>query len=376
MTDHIHHFLVYGMELAVIGVIAITSFGFTSFTGLSADLYKSNSAEVAEALLDAMQNPSASLKQGNIISIRDMDLDVENTFSKWYCTYGAARISPEFFPFIDEKTQQRTRWGNAVDRCKNASETWYKIWITPAQWALVVYDAGWKFWIYGHVGKVLHYDSSMKKIIVRDMARIAKGKMSDRREDLTTAQVKCYIYNKTNTTTPTTPTIPSTTTKPSTPTTPFTPVTPVTPTTPSTPVTPVTPVTPTTPTTQPEVTPQETIDKELTLKLEDLSDIAEHFLTQNDLHIKIISKSPLKLGEVAKVILEITDKNWEKYVWLLPFAFTILSTNDTLQPSISNIKLVNDGKVEISVLAQKAGKAAIVITMDGTKIGEFNIEVK
>lgn len=82
MTDHIHHFLVYGMELAVIGVIAITSFGFTSFTGLSADLYKSNSAEVAEALLDAMQNPSASLKQGNIISIRDMDLDVENTFSK------------------------------------------------------------------------------------------------------------------------------------------------------------------------------------------------------------------------------------------------------------------------------------------------------
>ena len=137
----------------------------------------------------------------------------------------------------------------------------------------------------------------MKKIIVRDMARIAKGKMSDRREDLTTAQVKCYIYNKTNTTTPTTPTIPSTTTKPSTPTTPFTPVTPVT------------PVTPTTPTTQPEVTPQETIDKELTLKLEDLSDIAEHFLTQNDLHIKIISKSPLKLGEVAKVILEITDKN-------------------------------------------------------------------
>lgn len=149
----------------------------------------------------------------------------------------------------------------------------------------------------------------MKKIIVRDMARIAKGKMSDRREDLTTAQVKCYIYNKTNTTTPTTPTIPSTTTKPSTPTTPFTPVTPVTPTTPSTPVTPVTPVTPTTPTTQPEVTPQETIDKELTLKLEDLSDIAEHFLTQNDLHIKIISKSPLKLGEVAKVILEITDKN-------------------------------------------------------------------
>jgi len=33
------------------------------------------------------------------------------------------------------------------------------------------------------------------------MARVARSKMSDRREDLTTAQVKCYIYNnKTNTT--------------------------------------------------------------------------------------------------------------------------------------------------------------------------------
>lgn len=60
----------------------------------------------------------------------------------------------------------------------------------------------------------------------------------------------------------------------------------------------------------------------------------------------------------------------------MPFAFTVLSTNDTLQPDLSNIKIVNDGKVEISVLGQKIGKASIVISMDGTKIGEFSLEVK
>ena len=41
----------------------------------------------------------------------------------------------------------------------------------------------------------MHYDKSLKKLIVRDMARVGRGQMSDRREDLTTANVECYIYN-------------------------------------------------------------------------------------------------------------------------------------------------------------------------------------
>jgi hypothetical protein len=74
--------------------------------------------------------------------------------------------------------------------------------------------------------------------------------------------------------------------------------------------------------------------------------------------------------------LEIKNKNWEPYSGLLPFAFSILSTNNTLQSDISTLKLVNDGKVDISILAKKIGTATIVITMDGTKIGEFVLEVK
>ena len=347
-----------------------------------------------------MENPGASLKAGNIISIWSMDTTVENTFAKGYCTYGAARISPEFFPYIDTQTQQRTWWGNAVDRCKNAAETWYKIWTTPAQWALIVYNAGWKFGSYGHVGKVLHYDTSLKKIIVRDMARVARWSMSDRWEDLTTANVKCYIYNNkattpdkedspevniwivantwtaTNTTVTQHPSAPASSTQPQE----QTPVDPiVTPTTPTekpveTPVVtdPIV-VTPTVPT---EI-PQETINKNIPLKLDTLSDIAEHFMTQNDVSITLVSASPLKIGWSAILTLKIKDKKTgENYSGLLPFAFTILSTNNALQPDISNLKIINNWSVDISIIGQKAWTTSIVITMDGTKIGEFSLTVK
>lgn len=160
------------------------------------------------------------------------------------------------------------------------------------------------------------------------MARVGRGQMSDRREDITTASVKCYIYNsKTDIPEPTpvipepTPVIPVVV-----PVVPITPVTPVVvPTTPTqpvhnapvvTPTTPVVPiVTPTVPVvpvvipTVPVVIPQNSIGKKLDLEFKDLSDIAEHFLTQNDLVFSLVTKSPLRLGEVATLTLEIKDKN-------------------------------------------------------------------
>lgn len=387
---------------------------FANLTGLNQDLYRNNSTEVAEVLLNAMKNPSTSLKQWNIISVRGMDLDVENTFAKWYCTYGAARISPEFFPYIDEATQQRTWWGNAVDRCKNAAETWYKIWLTPTQWAFIIYEAGGRFWSYGHVGKVMHYDRSLKKLIVRDMARVGRGQMSDRREDLTTANVKCYIYNskkdipvdvpevETGTIVP--PVVITTWTSSVTPpvaviiptkpviTQPEQPTDPVvvtpTPIPTPTPIVVEKPEQHTAPTVIPVVIPvvtpvvrpvivQDPLHKWLDLKFEDLSDITQHFMTQNDLTITLVGKSPLKIGESATLTIEIKNKNTgEKYAGLLPFVFNIISTNDILQPSISNIKLINDGSLDITILGQKAWTATIVIIIDDTKIGEFSLEVK
>jgi hypothetical protein len=113
------------------------------------------------------------------------------------------------------------------------------------------------------------------------------------------------------------------------------------------------------------------------LKFEDLSDIIKHFMTQNDLTITLVWKSPLKVGETATLTIEIQNKkSGEKYAGLLPFAFNIISTNDILQPSMSNIKLINNGSLDITILAQKAWKATIVIIIDDTKIGEFSLEVK
>lgn len=389
IANHLHHNIFHGLELLMICFITISSwsFLFANLTGVNEQFYRENSSETATALLTAMQNPKVSLKQWNIISIWSMGLDVENTFAKWYCTYWAARISPEFFPYINETTQQRTRGGNAVDRCKNASDTWYKIWSTPSQWALIIYDAGGRFGSYGHVGKVLHYEKDLKKIIVRDMAWVARGMMSDRREDLTTANVKCYIYNNKTTTPETNETIIPEVTSPEVlpPTKPVvtTPVvtTPVhnagntTPTV-TTPVVPTTPVV--TQPTPPVITiPQSSNNKNISLRLDNLSDIATHFMTQNNLTLTLISKSPLKLGEVATLTIEIKNKTTdEKYSGLLPFAFTILSTNDTIQANISNIKMINNGSIDISLLGQKIWTATIVVSMDGAKIGEFVLDVK
>ncbi|MFA6255910.1 MAG: CHAP domain-containing protein [Candidatus Absconditabacterales bacterium] len=389
-VNHVHYHLFHSLELLVIIAVTISSGSllFANLTGLNENLYRNNDSEVAQQLLNAMQNPASSLKQGNIISIWNMELDVENSFAKGYCTYGAARISPEFFPFIDEKTQQRTWGGNAVDRCKNASDTGYKIGSIPSQGALIIYDAGGRFGSYGHVGKVLHYDNQRSKIIVRDMAWVGRGTMSDRREDLTTANVKCYIYNsKTNTPdpviAPVEPTIPAepilpivhtgTTTPITTPTIPNTPAKVVTPIQPVIPVKPPVIITPTVPV---DIS-QTSINKNIELTFTNLSDIAEHFMTQNDVIITLVSKSPLKLGEVATLTLEIKDKKSGKlYSGLLPFSFTFLSTNDVLQSSITNVQMINNGSVDISILAQKLGMAVIVINMDDTKIGEFSLEVK
>lgn len=174
-------------------------FASFSWTQNSESLYRSNYDEVQRYLQLAIEKPKTSVLKWNVISIRDLDTSVENTFAKWFCTYGAARISPEFFPFISPTQQQRTRGWNAVDRCTNAQVAGYKIWNTPAVGSLVVYNWWWKFWPYWHVSKVLYLNKEIWKVILRDMSRIARFKMTDRRDDINNANFKCFIYNnKTN----------------------------------------------------------------------------------------------------------------------------------------------------------------------------------
>jgi hypothetical protein len=70
---------------------------------------RENTAEVASYLAQAIEKPQNILTQGNLISVWKVPTTVYTSFTTGYCTYGAARISPEFFPYITSSLQQRTR---------------------------------------------------------------------------------------------------------------------------------------------------------------------------------------------------------------------------------------------------------------------------
>jgi hypothetical protein len=50
--------------------------------------------------------------------------------------------------------------------------------------------------VFGHVGKVMYYNAKKNTLIVRDMNRLGKYIMTDRREDANNQYIKCFIYPK------------------------------------------------------------------------------------------------------------------------------------------------------------------------------------
>jgi hypothetical protein len=51
--------------------------------------------------------------------------------------------------------------------------------------------------------------------------------------------------------------------------------------------------------------------------------------------------------------MNITDKiTGQKYEGILPFSFTVLSTNSALRPALSTIKLINNGSIDIPIVGQ------------------------
>ncbi len=120
---HLHHAFLHMGELMIIACISLSGVLFANFSGSLVSIERHSPAEVASSLLQAINNPQSILTNGNLISVRTTDESVYNSFYTGFCTYGAALISPEFFPFTDSKTQQRTRGGNAVNRCENAQAT-------------------------------------------------------------------------------------------------------------------------------------------------------------------------------------------------------------------------------------------------------------
>ncbi|MFA7718045.1 MAG: LysM peptidoglycan-binding domain-containing protein [Candidatus Absconditabacterales bacterium] len=119
---------------------------------------------------------------------------IKNSFYPGYCTWYAAIISPNIFPYTDETNQERTFGGDANQWCSNAKEAGYRIGSKPSAGALIVY--GRLRSAAGHVGKVISYDAAAGTMVVREMNYLGKFVVDERVEDASNSKIKCYIYGK------------------------------------------------------------------------------------------------------------------------------------------------------------------------------------
>ncbi|NOZ45008.1 MAG: CHAP domain-containing protein [bacterium] len=119
---------------------------------------------------------------------------IKNRFYAGHCTWGAAIITPEIFPYVDKTTQVRPFGGNANQWYDNARNAGFSVGKTPRANSLVIYQHGSKWVNAGHVGRVIAYYPEKRQMIVRDMNRKGKFIYTDRRESIDNSNIKGYIY--------------------------------------------------------------------------------------------------------------------------------------------------------------------------------------
>ena len=403
---HIHHTVLHIGELFIIATLGWSSLLFANYNVSYESFHRANMAEVNKYLLSAEK--IGKPEQNNLISTRNIDQSVNNTFAAGYCTYGAARISPEFFP-LSWNTQQRTRGGNAIDRCDNASKAGFKIGSNASVGALVVYNAGNGVSALWHVGKVMYYNNRTNNMIVRDMNRIIKWVMADHRDNTKTANIKCFIYpNKTVQTeipeeitdTPVIETgiiipviktgivspievIPPIIIKPTT----GTVITTGTTTKPE-----IIPETkPTTPIPEENHNAAQNLEQEkpvnetnttietssnIKLNIENISDISKHFMDQYDFTITKTSTANITAWDTITITITAKEKTTNtSYQGILPFSINILTSNNNITASTSRIQMLQWNEFIVSVKAIKSGDASIIFTIDDTKVAQISVKV-
>jgi len=389
LTHKYHHQLTHLWELLLIGWFFAFNLISSGFAANSGTTLLTDHRLVATNLIKAETQGRPLTTDSKIISMRTMDGSVANSFYPWYCTYGAARISPEFFPYSWANTQVRTWWWNAKDRCANAQATGYSIGSTPREGALIVYSKIWSSSLFGHVGKVMYHNASNKTLIVRDMNRVGKFTMTDRREDTSNPNISCYIYNKkaeiltpqdiqqviTVVTTPTNNTtwtlIAANTNNPDIITTIIPPTTNNTTTT--------TNNTNTKPEITPEIIPE--TKQNISLNFNEVSDLGKHFLTQRSIkaEVKTFNQniSTLKIWETATLTLTIKDINTQMgFEWLLDVPFELITSNGNIDTSYALIQLIKNGEIDITITAKEIGETTLLINLDWKNIGNIKFTIK
>lgn len=132
--------------------------------------------------------------RSKIIRQRVYKEPIKNRFYAGHCTWGAAIITPEIFPYADKTHQVRPFGGNANQRYDNAAKAWFSIGQTPRANSLIIYQHGSKRVNAGHVGRVIAYYPKKKQLIVRDMNYKGKFIFTDRWESINNSNIKWYIY--------------------------------------------------------------------------------------------------------------------------------------------------------------------------------------
>lgn len=394
--NYTNHTLIHLGEIIIVWAIWAFTILHASYDNSYEHLYRESSVEISRAFTDAIEQQRPT--QSKIISIwNETRKNIENTFFPGYCTWWAALTSPEFFPFIDNSIQQRTRWWNAVDRCSWANATWFQIGSNPSVWSLIVYkwtSSNWYFW---HVWKVMYYNNKNESMIIRDMNWISKYTWTDRREDKKNNNIKCYIYpnkknnnesnqnnndwsnqeinnNTNNTTNPNnnlnqnnkantnTEKKPENTTQ--------------SPTTDNT-IDQTHNSAPTNPTIEQEPE-KNNFDNEINLTKEDnfiieknqnFSDITNHFISQNEIKINVIKNKKINIWDTIKLQITIVNKiTKENYFWILPFVLNIIPQNILLESSLKTMQFIHEKENIITFKSKEKWETSFVITIDDHKI--------
>lgn len=391
---HIHHNLMHFGELLVVSIIWFSGLMFASYNNSYDHMTRSNETEITIALATAIQQWKPLQSQSKVISVRQMDDKIDNKFAPWYCTYWAARISPEFFPYLTGTyTQERKWWGNAVDRCDNAKATWFKVTTEAAEWTLIVFKPWNWISVFGHVAKVLYYNKDTKYMLIREMNRLDKYIVDDRRLDSKNDSIKCYIYpNEQNISSESQviwEILPIKIGKPDTTTT-ITNNTTITVV--QTPNQNISSGTTTTTPTIPAITKPENLESEnqnpaiinpdssnnnININLDNnLSDIAKHFFNQNKISIQTQWSSNLKVWEKLALIIKINNKETRKpYSGILPFVLNNITSNNIIDWNISTIQLINNWEISTNFVAKQKGNSSITFTIDDQKVSSIPIYI-
>lgn len=115
---------------------------------------------------------------------------------------------------------------------------------------------------------------------------------------------------------------------------------------------------------------QELKRETLVLQLDKLDAYSKHFFDQNNVWIETnLDNQKINIWDEWKIIINIDTKNSDqKYNWVLTIPFDLITTNTNVSLDYSSIRLINNGKVEISVKWVKSWYSSVLINFGWNRI--------